>query len=455
MLETLHDAAPLDLLEAMRAPQLRSLLMENLSDRFMRQIAFALFQRMRHSVQLLSCINSVISHESAMSQLPEVMLAGICDLAPLRGRMLLAIDGDLIGAMVDALCGATAAHPFERYELSAMETRVGKQMIDLALATIAETLNGLMPLNLTPLAYENASGMLAIADGQDWMIAVTGIFETALGTGTIKLIVPYAGFEPLEAKFSSLAGLLGGHGSDAGWLRAMERLSEHTPVVLRFELARARLKLSDVQDMRPGQILPFFLSEDAIAAAGEIDLFRADYGQSEGFICCRVKAAADIAADIEGEAAMVDQKERAAGTKAEALKAEALKPELRTDTKHEIENERVELERIQSRPRGLPAITAKNVLDRVHVALTVELGRTSITVKDLRQLRHGQVVMLEQMVGEPLTIFANGQKLAFGEVVAVANDRYGVRVTALAEDMENQGENQADNHKEHQTARPA
>ena len=54
MLETLHDAAPLDLLEAMRAPQLRSLLMENLSDRFMRQIAFALFQRTRSSVSRIS-----------------------------------------------------------------------------------------------------------------------------------------------------------------------------------------------------------------------------------------------------------------------------------------------------------------------------------------------------------------------------------------------------------------
>jgi flagellar motor switch protein FliN len=100
------------------------------------------------------------------------------------------------------------------------------------------------------------------------------------------------------------------------------------------------------------------------------------------------------------------------------------------------EHERVELERIQPQTRGAPAITGKNVLDRVQVALTVELGRTQITVKDLRQLRHGQVVTLDQMVGEPLTIFANGQKLAYGEVVAVANDRYGVRVTALAEDMD-------------------
>ena len=415
MLEEPQDVEKLDLLDDMRAPQLRSLLMENLSDRFMRQIAFALFQRMRHSVQLLSCINGVMSHESAMSQLPEVMLAGISDLAPLRGRMLLAIDGDLIGAAVDALCGATAAHPFERYELSAMETRIGKQMIDLSLATIAETLSSLMPLNLTPIAYENASGMLAIADGQDWMIGVTGIFDTALGTGTIKLIVPHAAFEPMEAKFSSMAGMLGGRGTDTAWINALAELSERTPIGLCFEVARAIVPLAAVQALAVGSLLPCVLNAEAVAVSDGSELFRADYGQNDGFICCRVKEN-----PTEGEVSMSDQNT-------------ITEPSARAAQVHE--GERVELERLQTQPRGAPAITAKNVLERVQVCLTVELGRASITVRDLRQIRHGQVVTLEQTVGEPLTIFANGQKLAYGEVVAVANDRYGVRVTALAEDM--------------------
>ena len=114
---------------------------------------------------------------------------------------------------------------------------------------------------------------------------------------------------------------------------------------------------------------------------------------------------------------MADQKERLTG-------AEKL-----------IEPERVELERLQALPRGVPAITAKVVMDRVQVAVAVELGRTQISIKDLRTLRHGQILQLDQVIGEPLAIFANGQKLAYGEVVAVANDRYGVRVTALAEDV--------------------
>lgn len=416
MLDADQDVELLDLLDPMRAPLLRSVLMETLADRFMRQIAFVLFQRMRHSVQLLSCIHNVISHESAMSALPEVMLAGISELAPLRGRMLVAIDGDLIGAMVDAMCGATSAHPFERYELSALETRVGRQMVDLAFATITETFAPIVPLNLEAIAYENATGMLAIADGQDWMIAVTGIFETELGSGTIRLIVPYSAFETLEAKIANQSGLLGGRGTDTSWTGGIELLTDTTKLELRFELARADVPLAVFNALAPGDVLPFSLWPHAVAVGGGVDLFLADYGQQDGYVCCRVKVAE------EGETEMPEQKERLTG-------AEKL-----------IEPERVELERLHVQPRGAAAITAKAVLDRVQVAVAVELGRTQITVKDLRALRHGQILQLDQVIGEPLAIFANGQKLAYGEVVAVVNDRYGVRVTALAENVASEEE---------------
>jgi flagellar motor switch protein FliN len=102
----------------------------------------------------------------------------------------------------------------------------------------------------------------------------------------------------------------------------------------------------------------------------------------------------------------------------------------------EADNDRVELERLEPFLSATPAIASKAGIEHVPVVLTVELGRTNIAVKDLRQLRQGQIIVLDQIVGEPLTIFANGHRLAFGEVVSVAKDQYGIRVTALADETE-------------------
>lgn len=411
MHDDIIEAESLDLLDPMRMPLLRSILMETLSDRFMRQIAFSLFQRIRHPVQLLSCIQNVISHEAAISALPEVMLAGISDLTPLHGRMLLAIDGDLIGAIVDAMCGASSAHPFDRFELSGMETRIGRQIIDLAFSTIAETFAPVAPLKLQAITYENATGMLAIADSQEWIIAITGIFETQLGSGTIRVITPYASFETLEAKISGQSGLIGGRGPDISWTHGIETLAESTPVPVRLELARADIPLVIFQNLQAGDILPVALLPRAIAVGGGVDLFLADYGQRDGYVCCQINITLE-----DGDETMSDSQDRMTG-------AEKL-----------VEPERVELERLQTKPRGAAAITSKAVLDRVQVAVSVELGRTQLTVKELRALRHGQIIQLDQKIGDPLAIFANGQKLAYGEVVAVLNDYYGIRVTALAEE---------------------
>jgi flagellar motor switch protein FliN/FliY len=92
------------------------------------------------------------------------------------------------------------------------------------------------------------------------------------------------------------------------------------------------------------------------------------------------------------------------------------------------------LEQLQPNPSDMPAIATRQIVERLPIVLTVELGRTSVLVKDLKNLRKGQIIGLDKMVGEPLSIFANGQRLASGEVVSVAQERYGVRVIALAEE---------------------
>lgn len=69
------------------------------------------------------------------------------------------------------------------------------------------------------------------------------------------------------------------------------------------------------------------------------------------------------------------------------------------------------------------------ILD-IPVSLTVELGRTRISIRNLLQLAHGSVVELDALAGEPMDVLVNGTLIAQGEVVVV-NDKFGIRLTDI------------------------
>lgn len=66
----------------------------------------------------------------------------------------------------------------------------------------------------------------------------------------------------------------------------------------------------------------------------------------------------------------------------------------------------------------------------IPVQLSVELGRTRLTIKNILQLGQGSVVELDGMAGEPMDIFVNGYLIAQGEVVVV-DQKYGIRLTDI------------------------
>ena len=66
----------------------------------------------------------------------------------------------------------------------------------------------------------------------------------------------------------------------------------------------------------------------------------------------------------------------------------------------------------------------------VLVELTVEIGRTRMTVGETLELRPGSVVALNRMAGEPVDLLVNGTAIARGEVVVI-DEQFGLRVTEV------------------------
>ena len=67
------------------------------------------------------------------------------------------------------------------------------------------------------------------------------------------------------------------------------------------------------------------------------------------------------------------------------------------------------------------------ILD-IPVTISMEVGSTEITIKNLLQLNQGSVIELDRLAGEPLDVLVNGTLIAHGEVVVV-NEKFGIRMT--------------------------
>lgn len=74
------------------------------------------------------------------------------------------------------------------------------------------------------------------------------------------------------------------------------------------------------------------------------------------------------------------------------------------------------------------------ILD-VPLEITVELGRTKKTIKEILEMGPGSIIQLEKLAGEPVDLLVNGKLIAKGEVVVI-DETYGVRINAIVSPMD-------------------
>ena len=71
----------------------------------------------------------------------------------------------------------------------------------------------------------------------------------------------------------------------------------------------------------------------------------------------------------------------------------------------------------------------------VTLNLSVELGKTTLSIKEVLEMTRGSVVELERVAGEPVDLLANGKLIARGEVVVI-EDNFGLRITSIVSPAE-------------------
>lgn len=99
-----------------------------------------------------------------------------------------------------------------------------------------------------------------------------------------------------------------------------------------------------------------------------------------------------------------------------------------------VEVHQAHFEPLRNEATGVPHKNIDLILD-VPLEISVVLGRTKKSIKDILGLSNGSLVELDKLAEEPVEILVNGKKIAYGEVVVV-DENFGVRITSIVSGQE-------------------
>lgn len=134
----------------------------------------------------------------------------------------------------------------------------------------------------------------------------------------------------------------------------------------------------------------------------------------------------DQALADEWAAALEEQSDEAGAGDDNDPWAEALQEQAQAESKQQQANP-APVAQLDDEAKPRKDVDLDMVMD-IPVTISMEIGRTRISIRNLLQLSQGSVVELDRLAGEPMDVLVNDTLIAHGEVVVV-NDKFGIRLT--------------------------
>ncbi len=141
--------------------------------------------------------------------------------------------------------------------------------------------------------------------------------------------------------------------------------------------------------------------------------------------------------DVSAEDFSEEAEEAPVEKQAEAPKKEAPKKEPAKKKGPPVAGKPVEFGELDDKLSQTSPSETRNldILKDVELDISVELGRKSVPLGEILHYMRGSVIELDKLAGEPIEVYANGKKIAEGEVVVI-DENFGVRITNLVSTRE-------------------
>ena len=263
--------------------------LEIINERFARNWRIGLFNFMRRNAEISVGPVKVQKYSEFIRNLVVPTSLNLVHVKPLRGTALFVFDPNLIFLVVDNLFGGDGRFHMrvEGRDFTDVEQRIIQRMLHLVLEHYAKAWQPVCPIDFEFLRMEMHTEFANVATPNE--VVVTTSFSIELGSngGDVHICMPYTMIEPIRDRLTSA---IQGEALevDKRWLRLLSQQVQTAEVELIADLATAKVQVSDILNMKVGDVIPLELDDCVTAKVDGVPVMECNYGTFNGQYALRV-----------------------------------------------------------------------------------------------------------------------------------------------------------------------
>lgn len=237
---------------------------------------------LRRPVGLTVAPSRTMRFADYLATLPLPSSINVLNLAPLHGLALLVLPPGLVSAVVENFFGGKGRKArIDGREFTAVEERLVAMLRDSACNDLAASWSKVHPLRIECVSSECNPQFANVLPANEALLVADFEVDIEGNTDSLQIVIPFATVEPLREILG--ASVQDQRPQDAErWAVSLREEIEDAEVELTTVVGRAQVRLSELLDFRPGDIIPCDFTGRVTVFAEDVPVLRGQFGVSRG-----------------------------------------------------------------------------------------------------------------------------------------------------------------------------
>ncbi len=263
--------------------------LEMINERFARNFRVSMFNLLRRQAEIAVGGVQMMKFAEYVHSLYVPTSLNMIKVDPLKGTALFVIDPKLVFIVVDNFFGGEGRfyNKIEGREFTPTEQRVISMLLDRIFKDLEEAWRPVKQLKMEYRASEVNPHLANIVSPSEVVVVSTFRVDLEGGGGDLHVTFPYSMIEPIRDLLD--AGVQSDVAEvDERWRLSLRDEIFESKIEVKSKLIEIEINLSDVNQLKVGDVIPFDMPDQVVLEAEEIPLFRGRLGVSRGSTAIKI-----------------------------------------------------------------------------------------------------------------------------------------------------------------------